>query len=188
MQRKRIFIAFPLSKNAVKEAIKIQNKLKKLNKESHLKWTSPENLHLTFIFLGNLNKEDIERVFKLLKSIIHSKQAPQFWFDNLNAFPNKNNPAMIHIKIKEENNYAKKILKEFKRNLILNQSLDANKQWKPHVTIARNKKKGHIDGLYSIDVEKIVWQPETINIYESILNSDGPRYKIINQVHFNNNL
>ncbi|MBI5222423.1 MAG: hypothetical protein HY980_02920, partial [Candidatus Magasanikbacteria bacterium] len=51
-----------------------------------------------------------------------------------------------------------------------------DRSWKPHITLARNKGDGFINGLDAVKLKKVVWKVESVELIKSDLLSSGPRY------------
>lgn len=91
----RVFIAINLPEEIKKSLVKYQDNWPELP----IRWTKPENLHITLIFLGNLNDQGIVEVCKVTEEIA-SKQTPFSILLNKIYYgpPKKIPPRMVWVK------------------------------------------------------------------------------------------
>jgi len=81
----RCFVAFPLPA-AVKNAIRrLQSDLKPSMPK--IRWTRPDNLHLTLRFLGDQPEDSLEKLAETVLSVGDSSHCFQLTFSGLDAFP-----------------------------------------------------------------------------------------------------
>lgn len=92
--RHRIFIAINLPENIKRELSNFQSKWPELP----IRWTKPENLHITLVFLGYLSDDELLKVIKLTGEVAQKNNSFSI---NLNkicyAPPKKIFPRMIWI-------------------------------------------------------------------------------------------
>lgn len=175
----RVFIAFPVSSEAKEELQKIQNELEPLNRHGRIRWTKPEGMHVTLEFLGEITTDFVTRIAQILKTLSTKYMTFKFKLESVDAFPNKYEPKVIVVKVKDEAGDSYRLQKELHNELqALNLKLD-NKNWHPHITLGRNKFHHHVQGLNTIEVKKIVWEVDKVELIESELLPDGPRYKVL---------
>jgi 2'-5' RNA ligase len=168
----RCFIAINLPNEFQKEVEKIQKQLPSFIEKK----TKSEKLHLTLKFLGEINKERIELVKNELRKIKFKKfitEAGEIgFFDN-----NLRGVVWIHLKNCEE---LQKQVDESLKNLF-----PKEKRFMGHLTIARvksiNNKKEFLESLKKIQILPIKFEVNNFCLMESVLKSEGPEYKIIEE-------
>lgn len=169
-ETKRIFIAFDTPKQ-------LQRALKgSYDKSIDVRWTAPENLHVTLVFLGNMTKQQID----LLK-------------DYVSVVAQKHRPIAVKIsgiiKIREmiwaevESSQELSCLYDDLQEILSVKGLlkTGHSKYKPHINLGRFQKK---------DSNKVRWEgpsaalesymADHMVIFESILLPNGPRYISIN--------
>lgn len=123
--KQRIFIAFPVSKEAKEELNKVQNKFIALNKKVHVLWSKTNGI-------GHAIEKTLTQEFKKI-GLIEDK-----------------------------------------------------KDWKPHITLGRNKAHQAIQGFNNIKINKIVWLVNTIELIKSDLKPNGSKYTILESYNLKN--
>jgi len=147
------------------------------------KWTKrPENLHLTYHFLGNTPVEKIAVLKEILSDMLHQDFEVNIRITGLAYFERRHKPTVLYAKIKDKEQKLKQIYMEIENRLFQAGFIDEIKEhFVPHITLARIKKVN--TGFYK-EVEKINNQgigidikDLKIDIIESILLPDGAEYR-----------
>ena len=179
MEKIRTFIAYKVSEQAREELIGVQGKLKKYNKKAHVGWSSSRGFHVTVEFLGEIEPHVVEQVKEILHEIANSFHGFSFWLDRLDGFPNKARPRVITMRVEEEKRTSHALHEELIQKL---REIGLGKDdhpWKAHITIGRNRGEARIDGLETIEFEKVVWKVDSVELIKSDLQSGGPRYTVL---------
>jgi 2'-5' RNA ligase len=169
---KRCFISIDIPENIKKEIRKIQEKLP----EFQGKLTEPENLHLTLKFLGGISEDKIEKFQEKLTEIKIKKFKTEI--DSIGIFSEKFvRIVWLHLSNCEK---LQKIIDEKLKDF-----LEPEKRFMSHLTIARIKnikdKKEFLKKLTEIKIPNIKFEVDNFRFKESVLGSDGPRYKTIEE-------
>ena len=179
--RHRIFIAVNLPKEIRKQLVNYQSKWPELP----IKWTKPENLHITLIFLGDVNDSEIVETCKISKEII--EQHYSFGI-NLNQIcygpPKKMPPRMIWVKGQKSQELSD--LKKALESALLEKVNfhQENRAFSPHINLGRIKTWdwSKIEPEERPEVNEIIdlgFEVGSIDVMESELKRDGPRYTIL---------
>jgi 2'-5' RNA ligase len=126
MVEMRTFIAVDLESNEVKK--EISNIQQSINKSgADLKLVSPENLHFTLRFLGEITEKEFEMIRELLKQI----EFPSFKisYRGLGVFPNERRISVIWIGVDQG---REELIKK-----LLTLNFRPDKKFLPHLTISR---------------------------------------------------
>ena len=178
----RTFIAFDINDALRDECISLIYKGKGLFPDQ-IKWVIPENLHMTFLFLGEIKYDDKSSIENLLGDLADNLPSIDLYKPEIKWNPpykpmtlwieySNNNPDFIHIR--------KKFIYDLKQELPY-LKLD-NKEFKWHLTLGRvrqhEQKKIDIS-KWRFDEEELPHslQLTHITLYQSILQSYGPLYK-----------
>ena len=168
----RCFIGIDLSSSAIKEIERLQNII-----EPHFigKITESKNLHLTLKFLGEIDNDTLKKVKK--KLFLVKFQPFELYIDKLGVFSKK------FVKI-----VWVKVFNVPLQQLIDNSLADIfEKEWRfmGHITIARIKnlknKNSFLELINKTKVNKIVFIIKEFYLKESILQKEGPVYKVISR-------
>lgn len=175
----RLFVAINLPQKLKNKLSRLILELQKRNKRLAIKWVASKNLHLTLHFLGYLNDDQISEIKKILNRIKGQHSRFKMRVGEIGGFPNLNSPKVIFIDSKEtENKEAQKIQKELSREL---QKIDLKidkRPWQEHITLARVKAKCQ-PKIPRVEITDSEFEVGSIELMESELGSDGPRYSIV---------
>jgi 2'-5' RNA ligase len=183
--RLRVFVAINLPEQIKNELLKYQKKWPDLP----ARWTKKENLHITLIFLGYLNNQELLEVLRITKEVA-SRHQP--FFINLTkiiyAPPKKMPPRMVWVE-GEKSNELEKLQKDLKNSLTF--PISSNKEeigeketFTPHITLARIRqwdfRKIEPEERPLIEEEiSLNFQVNSIEVMESQLKRGGPEYTVL---------
>lgn len=173
----RLFIAYPLTSGVLAKIGFLEEKTNKKLK-TKLNWIPLKNLHLTILFLGNINLENylkLEEVFK---------ESPDFSSFDIKVKkldfgpPGKKRMIWLYIEknknLEEIKNYFEKKLEE--KNINYHRE---NRDYLPHVNLLRLKDKSF--SVNSEIKEELNWtiRINEIALFQSFLKSSGAEYEKI---------
>src|SRR5688572_11449920 len=96
----RIFFAIDLSDLAKERLGKYISMLKKKSKSNAIRWTKPENLHITLQFLAEVQKEHLPKLIEHVRGAVKGKiEKTMLNFGELHLFPNPYRPRVIVLEI-----------------------------------------------------------------------------------------
>ena len=180
-KRHRIFIAINLPQDIKKELSDYEKRWPELT----AKWTRSENLHITLIFLGDLNDIELGEVCVATKEVVKNYTSFNVALHTISYGPsNKIPPRMIWargVKITDlsliKNNLQEALLD--KVNFI-----PEYKGFSPHITLAKisSFKWRAIEPEERPEVNEnidLTFTVESIDVMESVLKKTGPEYLII---------
>ena len=131
-KKHRLFIGAPLSLET-KDIIK--SWISQLP-TAQIRWTSPENYHLTIEFLGMIEAEKIETINQTLQKIIPSFKVFAVKLDKWIFFPNATHPKIIsvYVSLTEE---LGKLRAQIHQALAAANFILEDRPYLPHITIGR---------------------------------------------------
>lgn len=187
MDKIRAFLAAPISDEVRDYLKKIILKMKR--KTIDWRWVNYENLHITLKFLGYCNNEQILDVQRTVSKCTKNIQSFSYELSGLGAFPNEKNARVLWAGIKDEEKNFIKIYKLLERNLAKRGFEKERRDYSPHITIARSKRRQNIRNFLSeLDLEKFENPPlqlnDRITLYKSVLSPQGASYYIIKEFIF----
>lgn len=182
----RCFIAIPLTQEIKEELVNIQEKLKK--SDAGVKWVSPDSIHLTLKFLGDIPRIRLSSVSKMIKEVAHKKTWFEMSLSSLGAFPSIEKPRIVWIGIENGQEELKELAEKLDIKLRSIGLPGEEREFVPHLTLGRVKKLDNRDKLVEIIhsikavfTEKM--QVTKINLMKSQLTSTGPIYSVISTAH-----
>jgi 2'-5' RNA ligase len=95
----RTFVAVELPEDVLTHLESVQRGLRKAigSAESAVRWVSPEAIHLTLQFLGNVPRAQVPAVEQALRDACAGARPTQVGTAGVGAFPNPNRPRVVWI-------------------------------------------------------------------------------------------
>lgn len=144
----------------------------------HVKWVSPENMHLTMKFLGEVDEKRIPEIEEFSALALKGFSPFTVEFSNLGFFPNARNPRVFWIGAAGG---ADKLLELYQD---LEESLEKigfdreAKTFSPHLTIGRTKHQERIIVPASVpEFNEVSFEVSGISLIKSTLTPQGPVYE-----------
>ena len=93
MGRTRTFIGVDIGSAIRASAVALQKELTKAG--LGVKWVSPESMHVTLLFLGDVDDRDLHSVYKSVKSALTGEPSFSLRVSGVGAFPNARRPKVV---------------------------------------------------------------------------------------------
>ena len=189
----RVFIAINFPKDVKEELGNIRDEFPSLP----CRWTRKENLHLTLLFLGYLNDEEVLETCKIVKAVGERHSPFVFELNNISYGPPTNPlkkqsfhgagklPRMVWASGQPTKELTK-LNQDLENSLFEKISKDSEqgRSFAPHVTLARIKqwqlREMELEEIPEINKEISLRIPvESIEVMESELKREGPEYSIL---------
>ena len=179
----RLFIAVPVeerTQNLLEEKLdKAQSDL-----DFDLKWVSGENLHLTLKFLGDTEEEKIDDIKEAVKNTCSNYERFNIYYDHFGAFPSTDYPKVLYFGLNENKNILINLQNELENRLHDKGFKKEDRDYEPHLTFARTRKKTDMRQLKYDFTDfikenniRILQKVDTVSLIESQLYRSGPVYK-----------
>ena len=187
----RSFLAFPISGELKEKFEQILCDLQ--HTPADVKWVKPENIHLTLKFLGDLKKNDIEKVVSVVKEQCRRFQSITTYLNEIGAFPDLHHPKIVWGGIDDPDNEIQKIVEILENELVKLGIAKDDHPFKAHITLGRVKSSKNlrnlIETIQQITIENKITQTfERIILYKSTLTSEGPIYEILEEFKWGESL
>lgn len=187
---RRIFIAINLPQEIKNGLVRLQEELS-LNL-SNIRWTAPDNIHLTLVFLGEIDEARTEKVCQITKEAVKDLEIFSLSLKGLGVFPEVRRPKILWIGV-----FGDSMLKLLNQSLFrrLSQAgftLD-DRAFTPHITIGRaqDRKLNKEALLFCLNKFKEAEfgkiEIKNIEVMESQLKEGGPRYTVVEKVGLKGN-
>lgn len=174
---KRIFIAVDIRQDIRK--IIYRSVRKYFSYSDNIRLTAPENIHITFKFLGNTEDKEIISIRETIKeSISEFKNFRYRLEDNIDAFPDRRRARIFFIGIGEGRKKFTDLHKSIEARLEELGIIKDMRDFYPHATIARIRSPISMKETAS-SIEPIfsdMLECSRVSLYESILKQDGVKY------------
>lgn len=178
----RLFIGTPCPANHALKSL-----LKDLKKsDAELKVVDPENLHVTFKFLGEVEEERLPRIVEALRT---AACPPSFEVpvEDVGAFPDWNKMNVIWAGLKDEDGLLDQLARAVEEAMSEMGWPREERPFHPHLTLARRRgKKGKSDAkriLEGVRGKRFGTMPvEHIVVFRSTLTPQGPIYEAAGRI------
>ncbi len=180
MTPKRIFIGSFIHGNDI---FQLYNEVQKILTPVifKAKWTrQPENLHITFHFIGEMPNNEILKLKNVLQPVLETNYPVDLHLNGLKYFKRKNKPSVLYINVDDQGQVLQNIYRQIQIILFENGFIDQPRtHFKPHITLARIKRvtSDFYQAIENINVDIHYSKPVKIQIIESILQPEGAIYK-----------
>lgn len=179
----RTFIAVDLPPSVLEALGQVSSQLQEKLLDTPVRWVNYQKMHLTLKFLGDISKENIGMVEKILQSEAAKRQSMEIGIGGIGAFPKMRHPRVIWIGIE-----APTDLFDLRRGIedgVARLGYNYDKyDFTPHLTLGRISRKAS-----ARDVRKIgnvlheyqvgfigVARIEAVHLYRSDLSPEGAKY------------
>ena len=181
MKKRRIFLAINLPDSIKKNLLSFQEKWFDLP----VRWTKKDNLHITLIFIGYVDDEEMLEICRLAKEAISKYNSFEIKLNRICLGPPNQPARMIWIEGQTDNNLAR--LKDDLEKALLNSSKSGfnrveNRAFKIHITLARIKHRAWqvLSDKPEINQElNLNFLAESVEVMESHLSRGGAEYAVL---------
>jgi len=182
----RTFIAVDLPPSVLDALEQITSQLKEKLPNTPVRWVDVQKMHLTLKFLGDISKENIGMVEKILRSEGEKRSVMEIGIGGIGAFPKMRHPRVIWIGVE-----APPDLFDLRRGIedgVARLGYNYDKyEFTPHLTLGRISRKASArdvrtvgNVLHDFQVGFIgVARIEAVHLYRSDLSPDGAKYSCL---------
>ena len=179
----RIFAALPLPSQAVNKLDTLAAELKRACPD--LKVVKPQGMHITMVFFGELGQDQVLDIMRVMDRPELKVASIQAVMGGVGQFPPKGQPRVIYCPIHKGAPEISNLHRLYYRLVsgIEGLSLEGDRDFTPHITLARSKgsrvilpEMGELFRFeYSLILDRLV-------LYQSILRPQGAEYKVVKTV------
>ncbi len=181
----RIFIGSFTSKLIHDQAENVAN-----NWGSYIKgsWVKPQNLHMTFQFIGEIQENRLLDIIKVTQDVAKKHKPIQVVYKSLGVFPNIDKARVLWLGVSQGHDELKLLSREIVRANRKVGIRDEGKPFYPHVTICRIKEfdkkklkemlKQYENTTFGTDII------DKVAVIKSSLTQVGPIYTVIEEFYF----
>jgi 2'-5' RNA ligase len=188
MEEIRSFIAIELPETVKLNLSQLETQLKS-GRQTSVKWVSPESIHLTLKFLGNILVESTKDIVQAMSEAVRGIPPFRLGVKDLGVFPNLKRVQVAWVGVHGEIDKLTQLQQRLDANLSRLGFAPEERPFTPHLTIARlrdNASSAERQALgqliASTQFEADIFTVDAINLMKSQLTRSGPIYSRINQV------
>src|SRR5437764_13550010 len=136
MKRLRTFIGIDLGKTVRDKAVALQDSLARAG--SDVKWVEPENLHVTLLFLGEVDDRDVPAVCRAVADCCHQHDPFTMSVETVGCFGNPRRPRTVWIGVGEGTQKVVALHDALEETLLeLGCYRREDRQFTPHIPLGR---------------------------------------------------
>ena len=133
----RAFLAVPLTRYFDIDVAPLINTLK--NEYPHVRWVSPEQIHITLHFFGSIPMDDFQRISRIVNPLVADTSPFAITLEGLGAFPAIDRPSVIWIGVGGETDLLTQLQQRLEGQFLGAGFPCEDRSFKPHLTIGRVK-------------------------------------------------
>ena len=135
MERIRSFIAIELPQDLKAELGRLQAKLKV--EKPRIKWVSPDSIHLTLKFLGDIEITAIDSIEQAMTEAVNGIEPFQLSIGQLGLFPNSERVQVVWVGLDGRIDMLYRLYKQLEDSMAKIGFPPEKRGFKPHLTLAR---------------------------------------------------
>jgi 2'-5' RNA ligase len=179
----RLFLAIEIPDEVKRRVLKVGDDLRGLLRKSVVRWTRPEQLHLTLKFLGNVKPDDVDPLSRAVSEVCRGFSPLRLHAGSLGCFPRWRSPRVLWVGIRDEGNQLGSLQAALESASAPFTLEPAEREFTGHVTLGRVKAcpRAEIEALSrlaeqlrSLDCGQ--WTASAVSLIRSQLDPAGARY------------
>jgi 2'-5' RNA ligase len=183
MPRLRTFLAIDVGEDIRARLISLQEQLAII--ASDVKWVEPENLHVTLLFLGEVEQRETLAICRAAQKAVAKLPAFTMAVEGAGCFPNPRRPRTLWVGVGAGSAEVVAVHDAIEKPLLdMGNYRRETRGYVPHVTLGRVRGEGPNDELAkalakhkSLSAGEVV--VNDVRVMSSELTSDGPIYTVL---------
>lgn len=157
-----------------------------MGKIENARWVSQSNIHLTLKFLGSTPEESLDDIENAVREAVSGFRKFYFSLGDLDAFPSARRARVVWIGVHHGASELVELSQTIERALIALGFEPENKEFKPHITLARVKAPKSIeDTLNEFQDDSFTGRlvnVDGVTIFKSTLKRTGAEYESLRYI------
>lgn len=185
MPRVRTFIAIDLGKAIRDRLVALQNNFAK--DTSGVKWVGPDNLHVTLLFLGEVDDRELPALCRAVGEVTQTLPAFSISVEGAGCFPNPRRPHVLWVSVGAGAQQVVALHDALEPPLLaLGCYRREERKYSPHVTLGRLRSQQAPPGFAQAVTKYQTWKAGEIVVHEihvmsSQLTPQGPNYAVLSR-------
>jgi 2'-5' RNA ligase len=184
MARLRTFIAVDPGKVIRNHLVALQEALARTGTE--VKWVEPENLHVTLLFLGEVDDRQLPGVCRIVKECASRVQPFALYAKHVGCFPNLRRPRVVWAGVGEGAEVLQALHDALEGPLQDLGYRREERRYTPHITLGRVKSEDDPEGLVRALAKRDQWKGGETTVQEVLVMSSellatGPAYTVLSR-------
>ena len=150
-----------------------------------VKWVAPESMHVTLLFLGEVDDRELHAVCKAVKEVAGGEPPFPLRVSGLGAFPTARRPKILWAGIVEGVEPLQRLNAALEERMLeLGCYRKEERGYSPHLTLGRVKADADSFTMAAEIPKRLAWEGgrfavEEVLVFSSELDRDGPVYSVI---------
>jgi RNA 2',3'-cyclic 3'-phosphodiesterase len=183
MARIRTFIGIDVGEEIRERLVSLQQNLTLI--EPDVKWVEPENLHLTLLFLGEVDQRETIDICRAAQKAIQAMPVFVMSVEAAGCFPNIRRPRTLWVGVGKGSPEVCAVHDAIEKPLLdMGNYRRETRGYTPHITLGRVKSDRPSDALAKELQKRQTWSAGEVTVEEvcvmsSVLGTNGPTYTVI---------
>lgn len=154
------------------------------------RWVPEKNLHITLVFIGNIDDDEMFRVCKISKEAARSHEAIEVNLNRVCLAPPGKSPRMVWA-MGEKNHEMTALKRDLEEKIFHSPEISYreidSRPFSPHITLARLDQRGWCKLKDKPEIDKEInlsFHIDSIEVMQSDLSRSGPEYTALESVRF----
>ena len=150
-----------------------------------VKWVAPESMHVTLLFLGEVDDRELHAVCKAVKEVAAGEPPFPLRVSGVGAFPTPRRPKILWVGITEGVEPLRRLYAALEERMLdLGCYRKEERGYTPHLTLGRAKGDADANALAPEIPKRSAWEGgrfavDEVLVFSSELARDGPVYTVI---------
>jgi len=185
MPRLRTFIALDLGKPIRDRLVALQDNFAK--DTSGVKWVGPDNLHVTLLFLGEVEDRDVPAVCRAVADVTQTLPLFSISVEGVGCFPNPRRPHVLWVGVRAGAQDVVALHDAIEPPLlVLGCYRREERKYSPHVTLGRLRSQQAPLGFAQALTKYQAWKAGDavvgeVHVMSSELTPQGPNYSVLSR-------
>lgn len=178
-EKLRAFIAISLPEPVLQGIVTAQETLKRSGLK--IRWVRKEGIHLTLKFLGDIDRDSVEKISEAMERATGSFSPFTLWAEGIGVFPNLRRPRVAWVGLSGDIEILRALQRDLESQLSGLGFPKEKRPFKGHLTLGRVK--GRLDGIKLQealedlgDFRTESFTAQSIVLFQSELRPDGAVY------------
>jgi 2'-5' RNA ligase len=185
MARLRTFLAVDMGKPIRDRCVALQETLQRGGAE--VKWVEPDNLHVTLLFLGEVEDRDVAALCRVVAEVCGRHQPFRASVETVGSFPNRRRPRVVWVGVGAGQQELVALHDDLERPLMdLGCYRREERRYTPHITLGRIRGERPATALATTLDRQANWQGgvtevREVHVLSSELTPHGPIYTLLSR-------
>jgi 2'-5' RNA ligase len=182
MARTRTFISVELTKPIRDRIVALQDELAQTGTD--VKWTEPANIHVTLLFLGEVQDEELPAICRLVRETVQDGGSFGLSVTSVGCFPNLRRPRIVWVGVGAGTQELIKLHDDLEEPLFHLGFRKEDRKYTPHITLGRVRSDLPTEKLTAALQRQANWHGgdmvvSELHVMGSELTRDGPVYTVL---------